>query len=108
MKLETRFPEIGTSIFTVMSELARTTGAVNLGQGFPDFAPPAPLVEGVVRAMARGHHQYAPMQGIQALREAIAEKTEACHRVTVCPDTEVTVTSGASEGILDAVMAVVR
>jgi methionine transaminase len=108
MEIETRFPEIGTSIFTVMSELARTSGAVNLGQGFPDFAPPAPLVEGVVRAMARGHHQYAPMQGIQALREAIAEKTEACHGVTICPDTEVTVTSGASEGILDAILAVVR
>ncbi|CAN5636719.1 pyridoxal phosphate-dependent aminotransferase [soil metagenome] len=108
MEIETRFPEIGTSIFTVMSELARSTGAVNLGQGFPDFAPPAPLVEGVTRAMARGYNQYAPTNGIQALREAIAEKTEACHGVRVCPDTEVTVTSGASEGILNAVLGVVR
>jgi methionine transaminase len=108
MELETRFPGIGTSIFTVMSELARSTGAVNLGQGFPDFAPPAPLVEGVVQAMARGHHQYAPMHGIQPLREAIAAKTEACHGVKICPDSEITVTSGASEGILDVVLAVVR
>jgi methionine aminotransferase len=108
MDPETRFPGIGTSIFTLMSELARSTGAVNLGQGFPDFAPPPPLVEGVVRAMAEGRHQYAPMQGIQPLREAIAEKTEACHGVRVCPDTQVTITSGASEGILNAVLAVVR
>ncbi len=108
MDLETRFPDIGTSIFTVMSELARTTGAVNLGQGFPDFAPPAPLVEGLTRAMARGQNQYAPMHGIQPLREAVAEKVAAWHGAQVCPDTEVTVTSGASEGILDAVLAVVR
>jgi methionine transaminase len=108
MELTTRFPGIGTSIFTVMSELARTTGAVNLGQGFPDFAPPAPLVEGVARAMARGQNQYAPMHGIQPLREAVAEKVAAWHGVQVCPDAEVTVTSGASEGILDAVLAVVR
>jgi methionine transaminase len=108
MKPEPRFPQIGTSIFTVMSELARSTGAVNLGQGFPDFAPPPPLVEGLVRAMAEGHHQYAPTNGIQPLREAIAGRTEAGHGVRVCPDTEITVTSGASEGILDAVLAVVR
>ena len=108
MEPETRFPEIGTSIFTVMSELARSSGAVNLGQGFPDFEPPAALVAGTVRAMAQGHHQYAPMHGIQPLREAIAGKIEACHGVKVCPDTEITVTSGASEGILDAVLAVVR
>jgi methionine transaminase len=108
MDLETRFPDIGTSIFTVMSELARSSGAVNLGQGFPDFAPPAPLVEGVARAMARGKNQYAPMQGVEPLREAVAEKVAAWHGVEVCPDTEVTITSGASEGILDAILAVVR
>ncbi|MCE9582192.1 MAG: pyridoxal phosphate-dependent aminotransferase [Planctomycetes bacterium] len=106
--LETKLPKVGTTIFTVMSALAAEHKAVNLGQGFPDFPPPAPLVEGLSRAMAEGKNQYAPMTGIPALRQAIAAKTKRCYGRDVNSDTEITVTSGGTEAIFDAVHAVVR
>ena len=74
-----KLPKVGTTIFTVMSQLAAEHDAVNLGQGFPDFPPPARLVDSLDRAMRAGHNQYAPMSGIPALRKAIADKTERCY-----------------------------
>ncbi|HZY32889.1 MAG TPA: aminotransferase class I/II-fold pyridoxal phosphate-dependent enzyme, partial [Rhodanobacter sp.] len=107
-RLTTKLPKVGTTIFTVMSQLAAEHKAVNLGQGFPDFAVPARLVEELDKAMRAGHNQYAPMSGVPALRNAIAAKTERCYGWRPDADTEITVTSGASEAILDAVSAVVH
>ena len=106
--LQTKLPKVGTTIFTVMSQLAAEHKAVNLGQGFPDFPVPSRLVVELDRAMRAGHNQYAPMSGIPALREAIAAKTERCYGWRPDVDAGVTVTSGASEAIFDAVHAVVR
>jgi methionine transaminase len=102
-----KLPQVGTTIFTVMSALATEVGAVNLGQGFPDFAVPEPLVEALARAMRDGKNQYAPTNGILPLREAIAAKTAALYEHRAHVDTEITVTSGASEAIFDAIMATV-
>jgi methionine aminotransferase len=104
----TKLPKVGTTIFTVMSQLAAEHRAVNLGQGFPDFAVPDRLVDELANAMRAGHNQYAPMSGIAPLREAIAAKTERCYGWRPDSNTDVTVTSGASEAIFDAVAAVVR
>ncbi|WP_374011785.1 pyridoxal phosphate-dependent aminotransferase [Pseudoxanthomonas koreensis] len=104
----TKLPRVGTTIFTVMSQLAAEHGAVNLGQGFPDFPVPQPLADALDAAMREGHNQYAPMTGAAVLREAIAAKALRCYDATVDPDTEVTVTSGATEAIFNAIHAVVR
>ncbi len=106
--LQSKLPKVGTTIFTVMSQLATEHGAVNLGQGFPDFPAPERLVAELGKAMQAGHNQYAPMTGIPALREAIADKTERVYGWRPDIDREVTVASGASEAILDAIHAVVR
>ena len=108
MQIPTKLPKVGTTIFTVMSQLALEHKAVNLGQGFPDFSVPDRLVEALDRAMRDGKNQYAPMTGIPALRQAIAAKTQRCYGRAVDTDAEITVTSGASEAIFDAVLAVVR
>ncbi|MFZ5638061.1 MAG: pyridoxal phosphate-dependent aminotransferase [Pseudomonadota bacterium] len=105
---QTKLPGVGTTIFTVMSQLAAEHGAINLGQGFPDFPVPQRLVEALDRAMRAGHNQYSMMTGIPALRRAIAEKTRRVYGVSVDPDSEVTVTSGATEAIFNAIHAVVR
>ena len=108
MQLPSKLPRVGTTIFTVMSQLAVEHGAINLGQGFPDFSVPEFLIDAMARAAREGKNQYAPMTGIPALRQAIAEKTERCYGVRIDPDREVTVTSGASEAIYAAIQAVVR
>ncbi len=108
MPLETKLPKVGTTIFTVMSQLAAEHGAVNLGQGFPDFAVPARLIDELDRAMRAGHNQYAPMTGVAPLRQAIAEKVLRCYGREVDADTEITVTSGATEALFNAIHAVVR
>ncbi len=108
MDLQSKLPQVGTTIFTVMSQLAAEHGAVNLGQGFPDFDVPPRLVDALDRAMRQGHNQYAPMTGIPALREAIAEKVQRVYGVVVDPGAEITVTSGATEAIFNAIHAVVR
>ncbi|GAB2492071.1 pyridoxal phosphate-dependent aminotransferase [Pseudoxanthomonas sangjuensis] len=106
--LQTKLPKVGTTIFTVMSQMAAEHKAVNLGQGFPDFAVPQRLVDELDRAMRDGHNQYAPMTGVPALRQAIAAKALACYGAQVDTDAEITVTSGATEAIFNAIHAVVR
>ncbi|MEN4905151.1 pyridoxal phosphate-dependent aminotransferase [Luteimonas sp. TWI1437] len=106
--IRTKLPKVGTTIFTVMSQLAAEHGAVNLGQGFPDFEVPPRLVDALAAAMRDGHNQYAPMTGIPALRQAIAEKTARVYGHLPDPETEVTVTSGATEALFNAIHAVVR
>lgn len=108
MPVTTKLPKVGTTIFTVMSQLAAEHGAVNLGQGFPDFAVPQRLVDALGQAMAAGHNQYPPMTGVAALRQAIAGKAQRCYGAQVDADTEITVTSGATEAIFNAIHAVVR
>ncbi|TKR33112.1 pyridoxal phosphate-dependent aminotransferase [Luteimonas gilva] len=108
MRPQTKLPKVGTTIFTVMSQLAAEHGAVNLGQGFPDFAVPDRLIEELDKAMRAGHNQYAAMTGVPALRQAIARKTERVYGHKPDADAEITVTSGATEAIFNAVAAVVR
>lgn len=103
-----KLPGVGTTIFTVMSRLAAETGAVNLGQGFPDFQPPARLRELVAWHLAAGHNQYAPMAGLPALCEAIAGQAARRHGWTIDPAEEVTITAGATEALFAAVHAIVR
>lgn len=108
MQIQTKLPKVGTTIFSVMSQLAVEYGAVNLGQGFPDFEPPARLREALERAMRDGHNQYAPGIGIAPLREQIAVKTERLYGRRVDAGSEVTVTSGATEALFAAIAATVR
>jgi methionine transaminase len=108
VNVTSKLPAVGTTIFTVMSRLAADTGAINLSQGFPDFDCDPALVEAVARAMRNGHNQYAPMQGVPALRQAIAAKFRDLYGAGYDPDTEVTVTSGGTEAIFDVVAALVH
>ncbi len=108
MKIESKLPSVGTTIFTVMSALAESHAAINLGQGFPDFDCDRRLVDAVAEAMAAGHNQYPPMAGVMALREAIASKIRRLHAVSCDPASEVTVTAGATQALLTALLAVVR
>ncbi len=108
MQIQTKLPKVGTTIFTVMSQLALEHKAINLGQGFPDFDGPPALRDALTRAMAQGRNQYAPMTGVPALREAIARKTERLYGRKVNADTEITVTSGATEALFAAIAAVVQ
>ncbi|WP_198969012.1 pyridoxal phosphate-dependent aminotransferase [Xylophilus sp. ASV27] len=106
--LATKLPGVGTTIFSVMSALAAETGAVNLGQGFPDFDCDPRLVQAVADAMRAGANQYPPMAGVPALREAVSAKIEALHGHRYSAATEITVTAGATQAILTAILAVVR
>jgi methionine aminotransferase len=108
MQIETKLPKVGTTIFTVMSQLAASHKAINLGQGFPDFDGPQALRDALARAMDEGSNQYAPMSGLAELREQIARKTEASYGRRVDADHDITVTSGATEAIFAAVAAVVH
>jgi methionine aminotransferase len=108
MQIETKLPKVGTTIFTVMSQLAQEHKAVNLGQGFPDFDGPQAMRDALTAAMNGGRNQYAPMTGLPALREQIAKKTEALYARKVNPDTDVTVTSGATEALFAAIAAIVH
>lgn len=108
MQIETKLPKVGTTIFTVMSQLAQQHQAVNLGQGFPDFEGPQSLRDALAAAMNGGKNQYAPMTGVPKLREQIALKTERLYGRKVNADAEVTVTSGATEALFAAIAAVVR
>ena len=103
-----RLPAVGTTIFTVMSALAAKTGAINLGQGFPDFDCDPALVDAVAAAMRAGHNQYPPMTGVQALRQAASDKVAMTTGHRYDPDTEITITAGATQGILSTVLALVH
>ena len=106
--LTSRLPDVGTTIFTVMSALAAECGAVNLGQGFPDFDCDSRLLDAVNDAMRASHNQYAPMPGVPVLRRAVAAKIEALHACAYCPDSEITITAGATQAILTAILAIVH
>jgi len=108
MQLQTKLPKVGTTIFTVMSQLAVEHKAVNLGQGFPDFDGPQELRDALAAAMDSGKNQYAPMTGVPALREQIAAKAERLYGCRVNAGTEVTVTSGATEALFAAIACCVR
>lgn len=103
-----RLPNVGTTIFTVMSRLATEHGAINLSQGFPDFSPEPLLLERVTHHMAAGANQYPPMAGVAALREAIAEKVARLYLASYDAESEVTVTAGATQAIFTAIAACVR
>ena len=103
-----KLPNVGTTIFTVMSALATEHKAVNLGQGFPDFECAPELVKAVTAAMQAGHNQYPPMPGVPALREAVARKIEALHGRAYNPNTEITITAGATQAIITAILAIVH
>jgi len=106
--LVSRLPHVGTTVFTRMSQLAIDHGAVNLGQGFPDFACDPALVDLVTDAMRAGHNQYPPMTGLPALRQAIAAKIETTYGHRYDANTDITVTAGASQAIQSAILAVVH
>lgn len=103
-----KLPNVGTTIFTVMSALAAEHKAVNLGQGFPDFECAPELVNAVTADMQAGHNQYPPMPGVPALREAVARKIEALHGRAYNPNTEITITAGATQAIITAILAIVH
>lgn len=105
---QSKLPQTGTTIFTVMSALAQQAGAINLSQGFPDFDCPPELVKLVDKAMQQGHNQYAPMAGVLTLREAIAAKTQGLYGTIYHPDNEITVTAGGTQAIFTAICAAVQ
>ncbi len=107
-ELQTKLPAVGTTIFTVMSALAAEKNAVNLGQGFPDFECDPALVNAVTDAMQRGLNQYPPMPGVPVLREAISSKLLKLHRHRYDPNSEITVTAGATQAIITVILAVVH
>ena len=106
--LSSRLPHVGTTIFTVMSSLAAEKGAVNLGQGFPDFDCDPQLISAVTSAMTQGLNQYPPMTGVPPLRQAIAKKISALHGRAYDADAEITITAGATQAILTVILAVVH
>jgi methionine aminotransferase len=105
--IESKLADVGTTIFTVMSRLAEECQAINLAQGFPDFDPPDALLTQVSRHLRSGHNQYAPMAGVMALRVAIAAKLERYYGLARDPESEITVTSGATEALFCAIQAVI-
>jgi len=103
-----KLPNVGTTIFTVMSKLAADTGAINLSQGFPDFDGPVRLRQLVTEHLNAGHNQYAPMPGAAVLREEVARKNERLYGRRLDPESEITITAGGTEAIFCAVQTVVR
>jgi methionine aminotransferase len=103
-----KLPAVQTSIFSVMSKLALEHKAINLSQGFPGFDCSLQLVDLVEKYMRKGLNQYAPMPGVQVLREAISTKTEELYSITYDPETEITITSGATQALFTAIAALVR
>ncbi|MGE8435399.1 aminotransferase [Pseudomonas sp. 1239] len=106
--ISSKLPNVGTTIFTTMSQLAVQTGALNLSQGFPDFNGPQALLDAVGRHIGAGHNQYSPMTGLPALRQQVAAKVARQYGVTVDADHEVTITPGATAAIFCAIHAVIR
>lgn len=108
LAVQSKLPSTGVSIFAVMTRLANEHGAINLSQGFPDFDCAPELVDTVARYMREGHNQYAPMPGVGALRSALAMKIERLYGRRYDPDTEITITSGATAAIFSTLTALVR
>ena len=108
MNLQSKLPDVGVTIFTVMTQLAIENQAINLSQGFPDFEVHPELIDFVKEYMSRGFNQYAPMQGVPALREKIARKVKECYGAEYDTATEITITSGATEALFAAMAAVVK
>src|SRR5574343_951873 len=108
IQIASRFPDMGTTIFTVMSRLAAECGAVNLSQGFPDFQAEPVLFDSLHRHMLAGRNQYAPMAGLPELRQAIVDKLAALYGPLFDVESEVTVTAGATQAIFTAIAAFVR
>ena len=107
MKVQSRLPDVGTSIFTVMSKMALDYGAINLSQGFPDFMIDEKIISLVHKYMLEGHNQYAPMPGTPALRKSIAEVILKTYGRQVDPDTQITITSGATESTYSIIAALI-
>jgi methionine aminotransferase len=106
--MESKLPDIGTTIFAVMSALSEECDAINLSQGFPSFNPSQDLLDRVTHYLNSSANQYAPMTGVPSLRQAIAEKVEQLYGRSINPELEVTVSDGATEGLFSAIQAVVR
>lgn len=108
MLINSKLPTVGTTIFSVMSKLAEEHNAINLSQGFPDYPADPKLIKMVAEAMKNGHNQYAPMPGLMALRELIAEKTANFYQANYNPDTEITITAGGTQAIFTTLAAVIN
>src|SRR6187549_3737813 len=108
MNITSRLPDIGTTIFTIMSKMALEHNAINLSQGFPDFDIDEKLINLVHRYMLEGNNQYAPMPGVPALRKSIAEVVLKTYNHSIDPDTEITITSGATQGIFSIISAFIN
>jgi methionine aminotransferase len=108
MRPHSKLPHIGTTIFTVMTSLARELGAINLAQGFPDYDPPERLKALLEQHVRAGHNQYAHMAGVLELRQAIAKKLQASYARPIDPENEVTITLGATEAIFSAISGLVH
>lgn len=106
--INSKLPEVSTTIFTVMGKMAAENNAINLSQGFPDFPCNRELIDLVNKHMVAGNNQYAPMQGLMSLREIIAEKTEFMYTAKYNPDTEITITAGATQAIYTAITAMIH
>src|SRR5450432_3351840 len=102
MNFRSKLPNVGTTIFTIMSGMATKSNAINLGQGFPDFPMNAELVELVAQAMRDGFNQYAPMPGHPPLMKTLADKIESLYKHSVNPETEITITPGGTYAIYSA------
>lgn len=108
MQLKSKLPQVGTTIFTVMSQLALQYNAINLSQGFPDYDCSPELIGLVSKYMNKGHNQYAPMAGLMALREQLAEKQQLLHRSSYKPESEITITAGGTQAIFTALACVIE
>jgi methionine aminotransferase len=108
MHFDSKLPDVGTTIFTVMSRRALEENALNIGQGFPDYPIDPRLSQALCDVIAEGRNQYAPMEGVVDLREQIARKLKVSYAADFDPMTEITVTCGGTEALYDAIQAVVR
>lgn len=106
--IDSKLPKVGTTIFTVIGQLAQQHNAINLSQGFPNFSPDSKLLALVNKALVADHNQYAPMQGAMGLRETISEKTENLYGRYYDPGSEITITAGATQAIFTAIAAFIK
>lgn len=108
MNIESKLPQVGTTIFTVMSQLATQYNAVNLSQGFPDYECSTELMDLVDHYLKAGYNQYAPMAGLMTLRERIVEKQEKLHQALYHPETEITITAGGTQALFASIACIIR